>query len=289
MLWARVQAGEVRASYARHVVTKTRELSLAEAAHVDAEVAESADGRIPWTRFEALVAGKVATAAPALAREKEERAKKARFAKIIGRPEHGMASFLIRADIATITALDTAITTRAAQLAQTLPDEPDAPREEDQSRTDERCVTIDDRRVLAALQLATGTGPDQTPDLDVTLVVHLDGRGERESDEHGHPLEPIARLEGHGPLTTTWLRQTLGPRARFTITPTTHHRIKTHGDWQVHQPVPGIYLWQDPHGAHYLVDHTGTRRLPQTPGRPQPTSTFEIYEPDLHLDLAYAA
>ena len=42
---------------------------------------------------------------------------------------------------------------------------------------------------------------------------------------------------------------------------TGHHRIKTHGDWQVQQPFPGIYLWRDPHGAFYLVDHTGTRRL----------------------------
>ena len=30
---------------------------------------------------------------------------------------------------------------------------------------------------------------------------------------------------------------------------TTHHRIKTHGGWQVKQPFPGIYLWRDPHGA----------------------------------------
>ena len=40
-----------------------------------------------------------------------------------------------------------------------------------------------------------------------------------------------------------------------------HHRIKTHGGWQVRQPFPGIYVWRDPHGATYLVDHTGTRRL----------------------------
>ena len=33
------------------------------------------------------------------------------------------------------------------------------------------------------------------------------------------------------------------------------------GRWQVAQPFPGIYLWRDPHGAVYLVDHTGTRRL----------------------------
>jgi hypothetical protein len=40
-----------------------------------------------------------------------------------------------------------------------------------------------------------------------------------------------------------------------------HHRIKTHGGWQVRQPFPGIYVWRDPHDAFYLVDHTGTRRL----------------------------
>jgi hypothetical protein len=42
---------------------------------------------------------------------------------------------------------------------------------------------------------------------------------------------------------------------------TVHHRIKTHGNWDVAQPFPGIYLWRDPYGALYLVDHTGTRRL----------------------------
>ena len=363
-LWARVQALEVRASYARHVVTKTRELSRAEAAHVDAEVAESADGRIPWSRFEALVAGKVATAAPAIAREKEERARKACFAKIIGRPEHGMASFLIRADIATITRIDHAITQRATALQAALPDEPGALREDNETRTDERTVTIDDRRVLAALQLTTGTAEPGAADAGprVDLVVHLDGRDQVELDEHGQPLEPVARLEGHGPVTRSWVRETLGPHARFTIRPvldlahqspvdayeiparhrravrllspadtfpygsctsdamqidhtrpharggpsklgnytpltTSHHRLKTHGTWQVRQPLPGIALWQDPHGATYLVDHTGTRPLGQQPGAPppplpsrgRPASTFEIYRPDSQLVLDSAA
>ncbi len=43
---------------------------------------------------------------------------------------------------------------------------------------------------------------------------------------------------------------------------TIHHRIKTHGAWQLRQPFPGLYLWRDPYGTTYLVDHTGTRRLP---------------------------
>ncbi len=46
-----------------------------------------------------------------------------------------------------------------------------------------------------------------------------------------------------------------GPMTSF------HHRIKTHAGWQVRQPFPGIYLWRDPHGATYLVDHTGSRRV----------------------------
>ena len=36
-------------------------------------------------------------------------------------------------------------------------------------------------------------------------------------------------------------------------------------------PGPGIYLWRDPFGAHYLVDHTGTRRLGADTDRPPDT------------------
>ena len=49
----------------------------------------------------------------------------------------------------------------------------------------------------------------------------------------------------------------LGPMTRR------HHRIKTHGRWQLKQPYPGIYLWRSPHNRYYLVDHTGTRALAQ--------------------------
>ena len=53
-----------------------------------------------------------------------------------------------------------------------------------------------------------------------------------------------SRIGNYGPMTTF------------------HHRLKTHGGWQVVQPFPGIYLWRDPTGtATYLVDHTGTRRV----------------------------
>jgi hypothetical protein len=57
-----------------------------------------------------------------------------------------------------------------------------------------------------------------------------------------------------------------GPSAIGNYGPMTtwHHRLKTHGGWQVRQPFPGIFLWRDPFGQAYLVDHTGTRRLRRT-------------------------
>lgn len=59
----------------------------------------------------------------------------------------------------------------------------------------------------------------------------------------GRPPPAQSRIGNYGPLTAF------------------HHRVKTHGDWQVAQPFPGIYLWRDPYGAVYLVDPTGTRRI----------------------------
>jgi hypothetical protein len=175
----------------------------------------------------------------------------------------------------------------------------------------------------------------------VVLFVHMYAGTDR---------EPVARVEGHGPVTEDWVRTVLGPKARFRIQPvldiegqapvdayeipdrhrqavhlmtpadvfpygsrtesasdppmqvdhtvphdqggvsgignygpmtTTHHRIKTHGHFECRQPFPGIYLWRDPYGAFYLVDHTGTRRLRSTP-RP---SVLELYRAPIHIDI----
>jgi len=328
--WRRVEAGEVRASYARFVCAKTRDLTLDEAGYVDAAVAESADGRIPWTRFESLVEAKVAAAAPEAAREREERASKATFAKKLRTDAHGMATFMVRADLPTIEAIDSFVTARADQLQDSMPD-----------------TDLDHRRVHAVL-LAANPGADaatDTRDLLPTVQLYLHAYA-------GPDAEPIARLEGHGPVTEAWITRVLGPTARFKITPvldlagqapvdayeipdrhrqavhlitpadtfpyssslsrqkqvdhtipydeggasavgnygpmtTSHHRIKTHGDWQVQQPFPGIYVWRDPHGGFYLVDHTGTRRLTGAlrQQRPHPL-TVEIYRRMPGIELA---
>jgi hypothetical protein len=66
-----------------------------------------------------------------------------------------------------------------------------------------------------------------------------------------------------------------GPMTRF------HHRVKTHGRWQVKQPFPGICLWRAPHGRTYLVDHTGTR--------PVGTTGSGASLPDIGIDIVPAS
>jgi Domain of unknown function (DUF222) len=50
----------------------------------------------------------------------------------------------------------------------------------------------------------------------------------------------------------------LGPHTRH------HHRLKTHGGWQVRQPEPGTWLWRSPHKRTYLINATGTHPLGHT-------------------------
>ncbi len=61
--------------------------------------------------------------------------------------------------------------------------------------------------------------------------------------------------------TISWPR---GPTevGNLAVTDTRHHRLKTHSRWQVRQPFPGTYVWKDPYGQRYLVDHTGTQEVP---------------------------
>jgi hypothetical protein len=334
-LWERVQALEVKVSYARLVARRTRDLTREQADCVDERVAVSADGRISWARFEALVEAAVKAADPEAAAERERAEARRQFATPTQSDEHGMRGFYVRGPFAVIARLDAAV----AFFAQVLAHLGDTGGE-------------DERRVRAVLILANpvqalnllksyqqwithhAKGEDDAsharPEVDyadllpaVVVYVHLYG---------GVDGDEIARIEDQGPLTEAWVREHLGPQARFTITPVhgiegqapvdaseipdrhrqavhlmtpadtfpfstntsrsqqidhtiafkhgaaakgagqsrlgnygkltiLHHRIKTFAGWQVQQPFPGIYVWRDPFGALYLVDHTGTRRL----------------------------
>ena len=359
-LWKRVHALEVKASYAREVARKTRYLPRQHAAYVDQQVAEEADGRLPWTRFIELLDAAIITANPAIAAKREQDAASRYTAAPTRSNEFGMRGFFVQAPFPVIARLDATV----AHLAQALLDFGDT-------------TTLDERRVKAVLILANPTqavhllrayatwrgqqtpitdrasteehvpdpehdmpyqfnpadvppGTLTTPSVDdkdllppVRLFVHL-AQATVENDCTG-----VARVEDMAPITAHWVKQHFGG-CRITVTPVIdlanqipvdaweiptrhrhavhlmspadtfpfatntnrgkqidhtipyqasgppgqsrignygpmtvfHHRLKTHGGWQVVQPFPGIYLWRDPTGtATYLVDHTGTRRL----------------------------
>ena len=319
-LWERVEQGEVRVSYARHVVAKTRSLPQEQALGVADRVARSADGRIPWSRFERQVEAAVASADPTAAREREERARRATFAKKLRTDAFGMASYLIRAPLPIIDQIAATHGAYSESLRDQFPE-----------------LTDDERDVRAFVMLLT-PGADQDPAkvLDAAPVVNLYVHTYVGDDSTG-----LARIEGHGAgggggmVTEDYVRDVLGPLCRFKIYPvidiegmapvdayeipdrhrqaariltpadtfpygacldrevmqddhtvpcdprvpgvsgignygpmtTTHHRIKTHGRWQVQQPFPGIYVWRDQYGTTYLVDNTGTRALPKAGDR----------------------
>jgi hypothetical protein len=367
-LWSRVQAGEVRSSYARHVARRTRDLERPQAAYVDERVVESADGRIPWGRFTDLVEAAVVAADPAAAEAAEKAALSEQFARRTRSNEHGMGGFYLRTDVAGIARLDATVAYLAEALAALGCTEP-----------------LDTRRAMAmailanpahATQLladyaawkqrpADPVPPDGEPEPEpsgivgaavalfrrgggrptgaapvidwrdllpgVQLFTHLYA-GETNGDQLvRRDVTGIARIEGVGAVTEAWVRDVLGPRAKITHRPvldlagqapvdaweiperhrravrlmtpadtfpfatatlnrtdgwtgmqidhtvpypdgptaignygpltTAHHQLKTHGSWSVAQPFPGIYLWRDPHGTVYLIDHTGTRQL----------------------------
>ena len=139
-LWARVQALEVAEGHARHVARKTRNLTLEEAAQVDARIAPSADGRVSWTRFETLVEAAIVAADPEAAAAREHAAARETFAKATRSTEHGMRGFYIRADFATITRIDATVA-YLAQVLLTLGD----------------TTSLDQRRAKAVLIMANPT------------------------------------------------------------------------------------------------------------------------------------
>ncbi|HJV13288.1 MAG TPA: DUF222 domain-containing protein [Propionibacteriaceae bacterium] len=71
-----------------------------------------------------------------------------------------------------------------------------------------------------------------------------------------HTIAYLSLAEG-GPPSQTRIGN-LGPHTRY------HHRLKTHGNWQVRQPEPGTWLWRSPHHRTYLINPTGTHPLGDT-------------------------
>jgi hypothetical protein len=420
--------------YARHVAQQTRDLSVEGAALVDAGVAEYADGRITWSRFETLVAAKIVQADPEAAAEKERAAAEEEFARVGRSNQHGRKTLYVRSTSAAVIRVDATI----AYLAHALAALGDTDGE-DTRRAKAVLVMANPVQAVQLLQaFATHRAADNSGDAGDTCTGdapagdtadrdtlgdpddqhtgndnadetadagHGSSDGEASAQHEGwvaaflkpfrpHQIDPdsrfrlgfdpkrllprvvlylhlyartdtgevgpVTRWEGEGPVTTAYLREVLGPACDFVIRPVIdlagmapvdayeipdrhreavhlrtpadvfpfaantsrrqqvdhtqpyvppdhggppgqtglanlgpmtgfHHRVKTHGAWQVKQPFPGVYLWRDPHGRTYLVDHTGTRKLGTTgSGTGLPDPAIDIVPPSPGVEFTYA-
>jgi hypothetical protein len=246
-LWARVEAGEVRVYLARLVARRTRELSEEEAGYVDARVAEYADGRLTWTRFQAGLEGLVGAADSKVTAEAERQAAGQQVARPtrprddeFGTGDHGLRGFYIKAPAATVLVFDAALQ-RIADILADLGD----PAPVDQRRV--TALLVLSRPDLAAELLAAyqawsdrpadpaelpddqtdsetdggapPTGPK--PEIDwasllpqVVINLHTYAAPDREPGS-----QSIARVEGCGPVTETWIREHLAPHAKVTVKP----------------------------------------------------------------------
>ncbi len=44
-----------------------------------------------------------------------------------------------------------------------------------------------------------------------------------------------------------------------------HHNLKTHAAWTYRPLEPGVYLWREPHGQHFIRTRDGTTDLTPNP------------------------
>ncbi|KRF11501.1 hypothetical protein ASG90_17365 [Nocardioides sp. Soil797] len=72
---------------------------------------------------------------------------------------------------------------------------------------------------------------------------------------HSMDVDHTVAYDAHGPPGQTRV-DNAGPMTRH------HHRIKTHTDLAIRQPVPDIYVWRTRHRRYRLVDSDGTHELP---------------------------
>lgn len=100
-------------------------------------------------------------------------------------------------------------------------------------------------------------------------------RATREADlDH---TDPYAPPDDGGPPGQTRL-DNLGPLGRG------HHRAKTFGGFELHQPLPGMYLWRTPTGHWFQVDQRGTHPM----SRGTPPILRQLREGPSKLEVAYA-
>lgn len=258
-LWRRVEVLEVKASDARFVARRTRDLSLDQASYVDERSAESADVLASLGDADDLDARRVKAVA-ILADPLQAVALMDAFARWRANDEAGDPPEIVWPAIMPGVTLHVH-TYAGSEPTGTARAEGHGPITEDWVRehlgrhvhfTIRPVVDLAGQAPVDAYEI-----PDRhreavhlmTPADTFPWGVNTDRRQQVDHTEalrhRGPPGQ--SRVGNYGPMTTF------------------SHHIKTHDAWQVRQPFPGIDLWRDPYGATYLIDHTGTRRLRSGP------------------------
>lgn len=116
LCWEQVRSRQARIPFVRLVASKTRHLSPASAAWVDAAMAEVLDGCLPWGRFESRVEGKVIAADPEAASAREAARAAEQFAKRTRSSEEGTAGFYVRSTAGVIARIDATVALVAEAL-----------------------------------------------------------------------------------------------------------------------------------------------------------------------------
>ncbi|MEJ7774380.1 MAG: DUF222 domain-containing protein [Nocardioidaceae bacterium] len=231
-LWARIQAGEVRAWVGRRTAQATRSLSQQVVAVVDRKVSKWAHS-VSWGRLQAIIDAAVIEADPDGAAEAVEREQRSQGVWLGRSNEHGIKDIWIRTETPAAIWFDASVD-RAADILGLLGDtstkdvrrakavgilaQPQQALDLFDQGTQFTTTTTDPAGKAAdgAETRQSGQSPFGRPGVDprppVTLYIHL-GEESLTRDEGG-----VARFEGEGPVTIEQVRRWLG-HCRVTVKP----------------------------------------------------------------------
>jgi len=190
LIAARVDAGEVKIPLVRQVAQQIRHLSVEAAAFVDAEMVESVDGRLPYSRFVDVLAGKVKAADPEVAEQREREAAERQFARKSRNTVEGMGTFVARAPVAWVVGFDASVD-YLAQALQALGDGEDL----EARRVKAFAILANPMQaieLLAAFAAKRSETADEPLPIDDSAPVNEPPADESGTDEPAEPSEATA-------------------------------------------------------------------------------------------------
>jgi hypothetical protein len=184
-------------------------------------VAEFADGRISWSRFETLVEAAVIESDPEAAAERERRAATEQFARPTHSTDHGMRGFYIRAGLGVIAQFDAGVTFLADALEAV-----GVPGSDDERRVRAVQLMANPARAIAVIHAANDVRAGRETPQGVFRLLPDESTwcpsGVVRPPEPRRSRAGICRRRtsgGAASVSTDWVREHLGPRCRFRVSP----------------------------------------------------------------------